>query len=414
VKRPLPYVAALVSCLCLSASSHAADRNSFSFQDGDRIVLLGDDLIERNQKHGYLETLLTVLNPGKNLIVRNLGWSGDTVFGDARAGFGKRVDGFKQLKEHVLGLKPTVILVGYGMSESFDGKPGLASFEQGLNTLLDVLAETKAKVVLLAPIAHEDLGRPLPDPTVHNQKLGLYREAIARVADTRGYFYVDLASIGSGIDSTGGNGETKQAQTLTDDGIHLTEHGYWLADAKIASDLLENFGKPWVVRIKADGTAEAENVKVSQVQVSPQRTRFEALSTSLPFPARHAQAKEPDRVLEFEGLAPGRYTLKIDGQAVASGSADQWKQWELKKGPEFAQVETVRKIINEKNLLYFHRWRPQNETYLFGFRKHEQGNNARDIPLFDPLVEAKEQEVARLRVPVSHVYELIRESEVGR
>ena len=36
--------------------------------------------------------------------------------------------------------------------------------------------------------------------------------------------------------------------------------------------------------------------------------------------------------------------------------------------------------------LYFYRWRPQNEIYLFGFRKHEQGNNAgSEIPLFDPL-----------------------------
>lgn len=413
MKRPLPYLVALVSWLCLSASSQAADQNAFSFKDGDRIVLLGDDLIERNQKHGYLETLLTLSNPGKNLIVRNLGWSGDTVFGDARAGFGKRADGFNQLKEHVLGLKPTVILLGYGMSESFDGEPGLASFEQGLSTLLDVLAETKAKVVLLSPIAHEDLGRPLPDPAAHNQKLGLYRETIARVAGSRGYPFVDLASIRFPLDASHSAGE-KGARTLTDDGIHLTDAGYCLADAKIASELLENFGKPWTVRVRPDGTAEAENAKVSNVQASPQRIRFEVLSASLPLPAQLSPAKESARVLEFEGLALGRYTLKIDGQPIASAPADQWKQRELKKGPEFDQVETLRKVINEKNLLYFHRWRPQNETYLFGFRKHEQGNNAREIPLFDPLVEAKEKEIATLRVPVSHVYELSRESEVGR
>jgi hypothetical protein len=43
--------------------------------------------------------------------------------------------------------------------------------------------------------------------------------------------------------------------------------------------------------------------------------------------------------------------------------------------------------------LYFHRWRPQNETYLFGFRKHEQGKNGIEIPQFDPLVEAKEKAI---------------------
>ena len=73
-----------------------------------------------------------------------------------------------------------------------------------------------------------------------------------------------------------------------------------------------------------------------------------------------------------------------------------------------APIPEPSRAINEKNRLYFYRWRPQNETYLFGFRKHEQGNNAREIPLFDPLVAAKEAEIARLRVPVPHTYEVLR------
>ena len=55
------------------------------------------------------------------------------------------------------------------------------------------------------------------------------------------------------------------------------------------------------------------------------------------------------------------------------------------------------KAILEKNRLFFYRWRPQNETYLFGFRKHEQGNNGVEIPMFDPLVTGKEKEIAKLR-----------------
>lgn len=56
--------------------------------------------------------------------------------------------------------------------------------------------------------------------------------------------------------------------------------------------------------------------------------------------------------------------------------------------------EGLRSLIAEKNRLFFNRWRPANETYLFGFRKHEQGQNAAEIPLFDPLIEAKEKEIA--------------------
>jgi len=55
--------------------------------------------------------------------------------------------------------------------------------------------------------------------------------------------------------------------------------------------------------------------------------------------------------------------------------------------------EKLRTQVVDKNRLFFHRWRPANETYIFLFRKHEQGNNAVEIPQFDPLVETAEQQV---------------------
>ncbi len=73
---------------------------------------------------------------------------------------------------------------------------------------------------------------------------------------------------------------------------------------------------------------------------------------------------------------------------------------------DLAQAEKLRQAIVAKNRLYFYRWRPENETYLFGFRKYEQGKNAREIPQFDPLIAEKEKEIAKLRVPVAHTYEL--------
>lgn len=57
----------------------------------------------------------------------------------------------------------------------------------------------------------------------------------------------------------------------------------------------------------------------------------------------------------------------------------------------------LQKAVLEKNRLFFHRWRPQNEIYLFGSRKHEQGNNGVEIPQFDPLIAEKEKEIVRLK-----------------
>jgi hypothetical protein len=61
------------------------------------------------------------------------------------------------------------------------------------------------------------------------------------------------------------------------------------------------------------------------------------------------------------------------------------------------RAEKIRKLTVEKNRLYFHRWRPENETYIFGFRKHEQGRNAVEIPQFDPLVGEKEAQINRIK-----------------
>jgi len=59
--------------------------------------------------------------------------------------------------------------------------------------------------------------------------------------------------------------------------------------------------------------------------------------------------------------------------------------------PESA--EPLRQQVVAKNRLFFHRWRPANATYLFLFRKYEQGNNAVEIPQFDPLVEEAERTI---------------------
>ena len=182
-------------------------------------------------------------HPDKAVSFRNLGWSGDTVYGTARARFGPEADGFQHLKEHVLALKPTVLIVGYGMTDSFAGEAGLTRFKSGMNHLLDVLGETRARVVMLSPIAHEDLGRPLPDPTRHNEDLRLYRDAIRDVASERGAWFVDLFD---GFAGHGERGRTPGSHQKTEDGIHSTNqdtYGWVYSFAPISASALPR-GRP--------------------------------------------------------------------------------------------------------------------------------------------------------------------------
>lgn len=103
------------------------------------------------------------------------------------------------------------------------------------------------------------------------------------------------------------------------------------------------------------------------------------------------------------------YEIHTEGNKVLSATAVELAAGvEINGGPDLQQASSLRDTIRRKNELFFHRWRPQNETYLFLFRKHEQGNNAIEIPQFDPLVSEQEAKIARLRVPVAHRYEVTR------
>ena len=68
-------------------------------------------------------------------------------------------------------------------------------------------------------------------------------------------------------------------------------------------------------------------------------------------------------------------------------------------GPSVAMldVEELRQTIVKKNEMYFHRWRPQNVTYLFLFRKHEQGNNAKEVDEFLPIISQLEKRIFELK-----------------
>ncbi|MEO6182692.1 MAG: hypothetical protein ABIP71_06275, partial [Verrucomicrobiota bacterium] len=78
-----------IFCLLVLGSSLLPTQAATPFEifDGDRVVLIGDTLIEREQEFSYLETRLYTRFSDRKFIVRNLGWSADTPFGESRARF---------------------------------------------------------------------------------------------------------------------------------------------------------------------------------------------------------------------------------------------------------------------------------------------------------------------------------------
>jgi lysophospholipase L1-like esterase len=398
----------IFSLAMVALSAGPAVAGEFQFHDGDRVVLIGSTVIEREQRYGYWEAALTSRNPDKNITFRNLGWSGDTVWGEARAVFGSQADGYKALIDHVRAEKPTVIIVGYGTNESFAGEKGLPKFKEQYQKLLDDLAVTKARFVLLTPLRIRKMPPPLPDPANANGSLKIYAEAIRAEAEKRKAMFVPMFDWLP---------TEHREESYFENGMHPTAFGYHAMDT-LFSKAFGGQGTEGVVDI--DVTTGKELYGRANVTAADGPLSYKVTQRPLPSCSKIPDGQLLGSLIKFRNLPEGNFSLRVDGKVMQTQPtglktvlrADQWQKGVcIINDPDSEQFEKLRQTIIEKNQLYFHRCRPQNVTYLFLFRKHEQGNNAVEIPKFDHLVEAKEKEIAKLRVPREHVYELVPEKK---
>ncbi len=219
---------AMVAILVFDSS--AADRESaseFEFRQGERLVLIGSTLADRLQHFGWLETRLQLAHPGLGLSIRNMGWSGDEV------GLMPRPLDFGTLEAHLAHQKADTILMCFGTNESFAGEAGLPKFREDLVALVDRLraekfnGETSPRLVLVSPIAHEQLGGHWPDAAPRNVELERYTEAMREVAGEKKLAFIDLFHPTRSLMA-----ENSDAP-LTINGIHLTDEGY-----RVASEIL--------------------------------------------------------------------------------------------------------------------------------------------------------------------------------
>ncbi len=407
-RRWLPTVLAVLLPATVLAAEPEAPR--FSLPRECRIALIGSGLVELAAQHGYWETALRVHLPESKLRVRNLGWGGDTVFGEARAEFGTPEDGYRRLLEQVALARPNVVMIVYGQNESFAGPEDLVRFRRGVQRLLQDLQTPDRKLVVVLPVPmHTPTGLP---PLAWQQQ---YIDVLRQQAQQRQLPVVDWFRHPL-LQSAARAGRPIQAN-----GLRLTALGYWLTAAALA----EQWGLSsvaWEVTIAyRQRSAQLVHARGTQVRVLENKgtaLEFRCLDAQLPPPvapetqqnaATRARMSWPgyQRRLVVTGLPPGRWRLQAGKHTVAVADAQQWASGVLLgAGPEFEQTEQLRRLVLQKNRWYLHRWRPQNTTYLFGFRKHEQGQNAREVPQFEGLVEQLDQQLDRLQRPRLQSYRL--------
>ena len=247
MRLPRKLAALFSSAVALSVppSAYAADP-LYKAEKGDNICILGNTLAERMQHDGWLEAYLYARYPDAELTIRNLGYSGDEVdpakrlrsknFGtpdewlSGKAAIPKpdKIGNPKDALENRFERANTnadVVFMFFGYNESFAGDEGLDRFKKDLDGLLKHTAKQQyngtsaPRVVLFAPIAHEDLkDRNLPDPRSNNARLAKYAAAMAEAAKANNVAFVDLLAASQKLyDAT--------EQPLTINGVHLNELG---------------------------------------------------------------------------------------------------------------------------------------------------------------------------------------------
>ncbi len=272
-------------------------------KDGDRVVLVGGALIEREQQFGHLEVMLHAMNRDKKFSVRNLGWSGDTVWGDARAGFGTQQDGYKKLVEQIKATRPTVLIMNYGSTEAYAGKANVQNFVDAYTQLINDVKSEETRLVYLMP-AHQVTRLAMTSDMLEKQRA--YNDSLSHHIGRFQLMKLTHPGLTIYLEQLY---DTPKARELTDDGIIPNEAGY---------------------------------------------------------------------------------------RELAKVFAKQLHQTEL-AAKDLSHWDPIRQLIIKKNELYFHQYRPQNDTYLFGFRKHEQGQNAKEMPEFTKLIEELDAKINEMK-----------------
>jgi len=278
-----------------------------------------------------------------------------------------------------------------------------------MSELLNALSEFEAKVVLIGARPYERLGSPLPDPAVFNRDLALYTESIKRIASARDITFIDLAIVSPPVQL--GILQEREPRNwrvlphhegLTDDGLHFTANGYRVLASQIAL-ALKLPARP--ASISLDDTAHMIGGEVSDYHRNGDEIRFSFRRDQLTLPNTQTERNPEgsDVTVKVHDLRRGKYTFTVDGQHKRTLTSSQLRGGVV-VSHKFTekQIKQLQYLIVEKNMLFFHRHRPQNETYLFLFRKHEQGNNAVEIPQFDPLIESVEKLIDDYAVPKTH------------
>lgn len=344
-------------------------------QPGDRIAIIGNTFADQLRIHGYLETLLLQHTRENPVSICNLGWGGDML--TAR----DRPTGFPAEESTLTAHKTDLIIACFGMGESFTGEEGLEEFKSQLKALITSHSGKKyngksgVRLVLVSPIACEDLGKLTPERDRRNRELNAYTRVMRDVATDAEVHFVDLFEASRYLM------DEAVGPKLTNNGIHLNSFGYWAIshaffDQLTADDRVPN-QQSWLLQMDAaTKSSDARGIGISELATDESGLSFQVTEESAPRlrpPTIQPLPLQLDFVrdmLIIDNLKPGKYRLTVDQEIVATATAEAWAEGvAVDSSPAHKAAEAYQAVVNDKNLQFTYSWKALNQVHIVGERR---------------------------------------------
>jgi lysophospholipase L1-like esterase len=403
------------SVLLLAGLTSAQD---FHLKDGDRVVFFGDSITDQRLYTTFTETFAVTRFPKRNITFIHSGWGGDRVTGGAGGGIEER------LTRDVFAYKPTVMTIMLGMN---DGRVRAFNeqlfdiYSKGYRNIVKRVKETDpaTRITAIQPSPYDDVTYEPRFPGGYNGVLLRYSDFVKELGVEQKLTVADLNRPVTAMLAKAKLSDPVMAQKIIPDRVHPGASGHLI----MATGLLKAWNAPSVVSsvaidAKAKRVMKYEGAAVLNVGFGA-GVAWTQTDDSLPMPVDTTDpvmalaVKSSDfvetlnrQMVNVTGLAPGMYTLRIDGSEVVTKSAAEWAEGinlATLKTPMWEQATRVHSLTVKHVGIHQARWRTL-QVPLANDVKETMAEGMAALDKVEAELVAKQREMA---IPKPHRFELV-------
>ena len=404
--------AAVLTAICLA-------QDSFHLKDGDRVVFFGDSITDQRLYTTFVETYVVTRFPQRKVTFVHSGWGGDRVTGGGGGGIEER------LARDVIAYRPSVVTIMLGMNDGRVRPFDQQIFDIYANGYRGIIKRLKAglpgvRITAIQPSPYDDVTRTPGFPGGYNAVLMRFGQFLKELGAAENLTVADLNGPVTAMTERAKGTDPELSTKINPDRVHPAASGQLI----MAESLLKAWQAPAsvsTVEIDAAGRkiTKSENTSISGAQFGP-AISWTQTDRALPMPVDMSDAvmalavKSSDfmdamnrQTLRVTGLAPGKYTLRVDDE-----EAGTFDQAELETGVNLAGLKTsmwaqaaqVHALTLKHNNVHFARWR----SIQVPLQTENLGKTQTALAALD-AVEAELIERQRaMAQPKAHRFELIR------